>query len=143
MRWSTNIPDIPANCDEHRPQRITRLRNQTLRQPGDYHTPVASLKDFGTPLTYHAMLRSNQRALSPEQITYVLMYGTPIFRAGALFYVLRRRDIEPDGLRSDDIAKLIGTVVLESEGVITTVYRSTQALRHVRKKQKYYRGNIT
>lgn len=142
MGWSTNVPDIPAGCDEHRLQRMARLRNHALRHPSNYHTPNISLKDFSTPLTYHAILRGNQRALSPEQIAYVLMYGTLIFRAGALFYVLRRRDIEPDDLRSDDIAKLIGTVVLESEGVITTVYRNAQPLRHVRKKQKYYRSNV-
>ncbi|MCL4508986.1 MAG: DUF4258 domain-containing protein [Chloroflexi bacterium] len=91
--------------------------------------------------SYHALTRSCQRALTPDQIAYVLIYGTPVFRAGALFYVLRRRDITPGDLRSDEVAKLEGAVVLVSEGVITTVYRNRRALRSIRKKQKYFRGS--
>ncbi|MGI8912717.1 MAG: hypothetical protein ACR2JY_02820 [Chloroflexota bacterium] len=94
-------------------------------------------------ISAHAAWRRAQRHLRIDQLLYVLTHGEQICRAGAVFHVLRHCDIDPSDRCRDDIAHLEGAVVLTKDDIVVTVYRSRQAYRRVRRKQKYERHRAT
>jgi hypothetical protein len=100
----------------------------------------ASHLQYAAARTQHALHRQAQRGLSNASIDYVLHYGTPISRAGAIFVTLRRADIPPDDRRDDCWTRLVGTtLVLTDDHVLLTVWRHSQALRKMRAKSKHSR----
>jgi hypothetical protein len=90
------------------------------------------------PLSRHAQLRSSHRNLSNDDISLVLKFGQKVYRIGACFYFLGRRNL-PESLRANNhYAKLVGTVLIVSqEGTIITLYRDPTALKKIRKKPKH------
>lgn len=97
------------------------------------------------PTIPHFEMREAQRGYRREQIAYVLEFGTVYRRAGAIFFVLLRRDIPDGDRRRDDVWRLAGTVVVVEGGVVKTVYRNADPVRHVERKAKYCakRGKAT
>ena len=89
--------------------------------------------------TQHAQLRMAQRNLSLDDISFVITYGTPSRRAGALHIVLRDKDIPRSESRT--FARLEGTVVLldDTETVVETAYRGDRrrVCKDIRCKTKW------
>lgn len=86
-------------------------------------------------LTDHALWRMAQRNISLEDVLFVLDHGQKLYRAGALFFYLRKCDIPQKARRQ--FGRLEGTtVVLSREApLVLTVYRNRQSgLRHVKRK---------
>lgn len=91
-------------------------------------------------MTAHAIKRASQRNISPEDIEYVLQYGSKIHNAGACFYYLGGKDIPAEDRQEDEITRLEGTIlVLDPEqSSIVTIYRNRErGLKEIRKKQDY------
>ena len=80
-----------------------------------------------------------QRAVRLDQLDYVITFGKVYDRAGATWFVLRRKDIPPDDLVYDWIAKMVGVVVCTEDGSVSTVYHREDPSHHVRQKVKYDR----
>lgn len=102
----------------------------------EMETALNSLTDpWAEALTHHAEWRMAQRNLSLEDILIVLDYGERLYRAGAVFFFLRKCDI-PKELRRK-FGRLEGTTVVMSREtpLVLTVYRNRQkGLRHVKRK---------
>jgi hypothetical protein len=96
-----------------------------------------------TSFTAHALLRLSQRNLSPDDIEYVVAYGLQLRRAGAVFSVLRHRDIPGEDRRVARYARLESTVVVQAADsehpLVLTAYRSDRAYRRVKRKASYGR----
>jgi hypothetical protein len=95
-------------------------------------------------LTKHAALRMAQRNISLRDLEYVLEHGELVYRTGITIYILRRRDILQSDLRTSNIARLEGTVVLadfKQDGrlAIITLYRNRSAFKDIQAKAKYDR----
>jgi hypothetical protein len=85
--------------------------------------------------THHAEWRMAQRNLCLEDILFVLDHGERLYRAGAIFFYLRKCDIPKDLRRK--FGRLEGTTVVMSREMplVLTVYRNRQkGLRHVKRK---------
>ncbi len=93
----------------------------------------------GIYVTEHALGRMARRGITPDDLLYTLRFGKKEHRTGAVFFILRRRDIPVQDRRNERIAKRDGTVVLLEEDAIVTVYRKRSAHHDVRKKLKYRR----
>ena len=92
------------------------------------------------PMTAHAIRRASQRNLTHQDIDYVLQHGSRIYKAGACFYYLCRKDIPSEDQQEDEITRLEGTaVVLDPEQeMILTVYRNRErGFKDIRKKEDY------
>lgn len=85
----------------------------------------------------HSRERACQRAIAPNMIDLVLIYGTTIYRQGMAFLTVFGKDI-PKGLRPSLKQKLKNIVVLlGTDGKkIVTCYRCKNAVKYLRKKQK-------
>jgi hypothetical protein len=93
--------------------------------------------DLARNVTEHGACRGDQRNLSEAGLIYVLLHGAKVRRTGAIFVVLRRRDIPAEDRHIDQWAKLEGTVAIVSlDGTLITVYRNRDAFRDIRKKPK-------
>lgn len=87
-------------------------------------------------LTTHALEQMERRRIDLRQVELALCWGLELHRAGAVFFVLRRRDI-PHELRTDPaIRRAEGTTVVLEDGRISTVYRNTN-IKHLLRKQKH------
>lgn len=77
----------------------------------------------------HSQLRMAQRNLSESDHDYVLKHGTRLYRFGALFRFLRRKDIPMADRAKPEIARLEGTaLVLDSKsGVHLTSWRNRES----------------
>jgi hypothetical protein len=93
-------------------------------------------------LTKHAAQQMARRHISLEDVLYTLRFGTCLHRTGAVFFILRRRDIPLHDRWKECFAKREGTVILLEEDTIVTVYRNRAAYRDVRKKLKYQAPQI-
>lgn len=89
------------------------------------------------PFTGHMLQRMAERNFTTEQIAYVLRHGKKTHRAGGVWFVLRRRDIPPGDLRNDQIARMVGVIVLVLPTGVHTAYRTRAPLRHIGRKAKY------
>lgn len=90
------------------------------------------------PFTSHAIRRMAQRNLSVADVAFVIQYGHQEHRAGALFYVLGRRQLADADARAFE--RLEGAVVIISSRTdeVVTVYRNRgRGLKDVRHKRKY------
>ena len=92
--------------------------------------------------TDHAVLRVCQRALSFQDVEYVVQHGRRHWAGGVLHCFLGRKDIPKRDQRSDRFWRLEGTTVLlkiiEDQTVaVITVYRNRKASRQFRRKAKY------
>jgi len=87
------------------------------------------------PTTSHTRQRMPQRAVSWNAIDATLRYGTYIYRCGALFVILLRKDIEK--FQIPELLPFEGTVVvIRKDGVIATVYINSDAHGRIKKKPK-------
>jgi len=75
-------------------------------------------------LTQHAQSRIQQRGLSPDEVDYIINHGKIFYRAGAVFYYLRDKDIPGQDRNEKGISRLAGTaVVATQEKTVITVWR--------------------
>ncbi|NKQ34679.1 MAG: DUF4258 domain-containing protein [Chloroflexi bacterium] len=91
----------------------------------------------GGVLTNHAVWRMAQRNVSEADICFVLEHGHKMYRAGAIFFFLRRCDF-PKGTHRQ-YGRLEGTTVVISREThqILTVYRNRKnGLRHIKQKPR-------
>ena len=77
-----------------------------------------------------------QRNISQVQLDYVLDWGKIYDRAGAMWYVLRGKDIPPEHRCDREITKMNGIVVCLEADTVSTVYRHDRPSHHVRQKSK-------
>ena len=89
------------------------------------------------PISMHAHQRMQQRCIREARLDYVLTYGKVYDRAGATWYVLRRKDIPREDRSNDQILKMVGVVVCMESGVVTTVYHNERPGHHIRQKPKH------
>lgn len=82
----------------------------------------------------HLRLRMSQRNADREAIELTLAFGRRLFRSGAEFYFLGKRDLPAKLQRTH--ARLIGTTVVVTEGEIATVYRNSRALASIKRKRE-------
>jgi hypothetical protein len=91
-------------------------------------------------ISSHARKRMRQRAITEEDIRYVLRHGTRIRRAGVLHIVLRWKDIPGQDRCLERIRRLEGTTVIintkQTPPYITTAYRNRFSTRAIRRKTK-------
>jgi hypothetical protein len=92
---------------------------------------------FHTNLTRHAEKRCAQRGIQPETASLAMRLGTPVFKQGLIFHIVRRKDL-PNFLPLILRERLKDLVVVEAAdtGEIITVYRNPDGMAHVRKKHK-------
>jgi hypothetical protein len=86
-------------------------------------------------LTRHARQRMAQRNLSRKDVGVVIRFGRKIYRTGAAFFFLGRRDL-PNG-RERELERLVGTTIIATEGQILTVYRNARAIAEIKRKVKW------
>ena len=91
------------------------------------------------PISDHARKRMGQRCIRSERLGYVLAWGKVYDRAGATWYVLRRKDIPLEDRTNDQILKMVGVVVCVEADEVTTVYHRARPGLHIRKKPKHDR----
>lgn len=119
------------------------MRNDSPRALASRRARRISLADaqaLSAPIcqTRHARRRAAQRNLSTTDVDYILTWGRPIRRTGAVFYCLADKDIPAQHRHLPEIMRLAGAVVLASrDEEIITLYRHAHALRAIRRKLKY------
>lgn len=86
-------------------------------------------------LSQHARQRMAQRNLSRKDVGLVIRFGRKLYRAGAAFFFLGRRDV-PKG-REREFERLIGTTVVAAEDEIVTTYRNDRAISRIKRKLKW------
>lgn len=79
----------------------------------------------------------DQRCIREPRLAYVVAHGKVYNRAGATWYVLRRKDIPAADRSIDSIRKIDGIVVCVEEDTVTTVYHNKRPSTHIRKKCKH------
>lgn len=98
-------------------------------------------KGESSELTYeytnHFHKRSQQRAISENEIKYALSQGEEVEKQGLLFYIVGGK-INKDGLSPQKMKKLKNLVVVTSadENVLITTYRNNNPFKHIAKKSK-------
>lgn len=96
-----------------------------------------STDSWAKVLSHHAEWRMAQRNLSLEDILFVLDHGKRFYRAGAVFFYLRKCDIPKERRRA--FTRLEGTTVVISrdKALVLTVYRNRQkGLGRVKRKSE-------
>lgn len=78
----------------------------------------------------------DQRCIRADRLAYVVEHGKVYNRAGATWYVLRRKDIPVADRGNDSIRKLDGIVVCVHDDRVATVYHNDRPSIHIRKKSK-------
>lgn len=87
----------------------------------------------------HVSWRMAQRNLNCKDVDYIMRYGHSIHRAGALFIVLRGKDIPGQDRGDAARARLEGSVVVADpdSGSLITVYRNRrEGPQSVRRKRR-------
>lgn len=98
-------------------------------------TPHTSAGESSGMLSPHAVEQMTRRRIRQRDIELAIDLGYEHHAAGAVFYVLRRRDIPAD-LRSDPaVRRAEGTTVVIEGDQIATVYRN-RSVRHLSRKPK-------
>jgi hypothetical protein len=86
----------------------------------------------------HARRRAAQRNLTTDAVEYIMTWGRVIYRTGAGFYFLARKDIPAQHRHLPWVMRLDGAVALVSRGgEVITLYRDADALRLIQRKLKY------
>ncbi len=88
-------------------------------------------------LTFHAQKRINQRRFNEDLIKLAVKYGTVIYKAGAKFIFVRRKDI-PKEIPKSIAEKIEGLIIVmnPNDGTIITVYKNKNGLRELKRKDK-------
>lgn len=85
------------------------------------------------PMTRHAARRTAQRNISSKAIDAALYYGKVIHRTGAVFHILRSKDIH----KHPELHPYVGTTILISkEGAMMTAYCNPGSYSIIKKKPK-------
>lgn len=86
--------------------------------------------------TAHSLWRMRRRAISAQDVAYVLCYGTELRRAGVDHVVLLRKNIPAADRRI--FGHLAGTILLWDNGTLITAYknRGGQTVKLIRRKSK-------
>lgn len=104
-------------------------------------TLTAAMKHKGMSLdvayeyTNHFSKRSQQRAITEEEIKYALCEGEEVEKQGFLFYIVGGK-VTKAGLSPQKRKKLKNLVVVASadDNVLITTYRNNDPFKHVAKK---------
>ena len=86
-------------------------------------------------MTDHSECRAAQRRLNPEEVEYVMLFGTCFYCNGARVYYLRQKDLPPGDPRA--WAYLVGAAVVTSldRQTIITVWRNRRSgLKFLRRR---------
>jgi hypothetical protein len=94
-------------------------------------------------LSSHASLRSTQRNLSDDDITFIMQHGSRTHRTGVIFCQLRHKDMPPDLPGNHRSRRLVGTtlVLCKCGQFVITAYRDERAFQRDMRKRKYYNGS--
>lgn len=95
-------------------------------------------RDIDTTMSFsdHAAERMRKRHISLWQVQYARLHGKRYNRAGAEWWVIRRKDIPIMDRNPENLSKLDGLVVCLENGVVATVYRRRRPSLYVRSKPK-------
>lgn len=84
----------------------------------------------------HSDVRSQQRGLNDNQISFALQYGKEIFKQGLIFFVVRDKDI-PEHIKPQSRKQYKNIVLItSSDGSIITCYKSKKAHKSIKLKKK-------
>lgn len=86
-------------------------------------------------LSEHARTQMARRRIRARDIDLAMRLGQEVHAAGAVFYVLRQRDIPRDLRRDAEVRRAEGTTVVIERDRISTVYRN-RSVGHLRRKSK-------
>lgn len=92
-------------------------------------------------LSRHSQARTEERGIDHWQVEFVVKHGTAIRKAGATFYVFRKRDLAwlREAYGEETLKKVANLIVLEDEGVVITAYRNSRALKEIATRDKFDR----
>ena len=88
--------------------------------------------------TEHSRIRTSQRGIDDSLIPYVLDFGNHFLRQGYSFYVIAKNHLPqqmPFWLK-EKLNNLVVVMGGDSNKIITC-YKSSNAMRHIKKKLKY------
>lgn len=91
------------------------------------------------PITEHGQLRCAHRGIAPEQLDLVVRHGRCFHAAGMTFFFFGKREMRRwRELLGELTQRLSGLVVVVSpNGSVVTVYRNSDAPRHIKKKSRW------
>jgi len=93
-------------------------------------------------MTNHAKNRASKRGINFEQIKLCVQFGEEIYRTGRLFFFMSNKCLKKlKKIYGSYLSRLEGLVVLTQNSnaslIILTVYKDRQAMKIIRKKNKY------
>lgn len=80
-----------------------------------------------------------ERRVEPAQVHYIIDHGSVRYKAGAMWYVLRKNDIPPDDRFQKSAARLVELLVCVEHGAVATVFWHQNPARYVNQKPLHYR----
>lgn len=92
--------------------------------------------DTTITISSHAAERMRKRHISHWQIMYARQHGKRYNRAGAEWWVLRKKDIPLRDRGNECVMKSNGLVVCIENGEVTTVYFRSRPSKYIRCKHK-------
>ena len=94
------------------------------------------------PLTDHACERMSRRRISEQEIEVTIQYGRELFRAGARFCFMGRKEVQRVPLSLREGLRLEGVTVVAdgASNTIITTYRNKTALHAIKRKPKHGGG---
>jgi len=99
-----------------------------------YMNSTRGERELSWAITDHAQKRISQRVKNYENILLTLEYGDTIFKQNLCFYIATNKSI-PENIDSKMRENTLNTVVVtSSDGAIITCYKSSNALKNIRKK---------
>ena len=98
--------------------------------------------DTNIKITKDAENRASKRGINFEQIKLCIQYGEEIYRTGGLFFFMSNKCLKKlKKIYGAYLSKLEGLVVLTQSSnrslLVVTVYKDRQAMKMIRKKNKY------
>ncbi len=97
---------------------------------------TGTTEEYTFSQTNHYIIRASQRAITYDKLKLVLTYGEPYYKQGLIYYVLGESSIPME--HKKDCSKLKNTVAIVdgSSDTLITCYRSKNAHKHIKHKQK-------
>ena len=97
-------------------------------------------------LTNHARSRAAKRGINPDQIKLCIQYGEELYNGGVLFFFMSDKCLKRiKKIYGAYLSNMHGLVVLTNNNdkslVVVTVYKNRNALRDLKRKNKYKRSN--
>ena len=89
------------------------------------------------PKSLHSVNRQRTRRISDDEIDYAIRFGTRIKACGVIYYHVLSKDLISmlDAAWSSRVHGV--TVVVSSDGVVLTTYRSPGAYRSLKKRPRW------